>query len=116
MMPDNCQFGPLDKDGQELIYMSIDEYETIRLIDVEGFTQEMCASRMQVARTTVQWIYNEARQKLADALVNGKRLRIEGGDYTLCDGLDSDCCQNSSCCKRKRAEMNEQDNAENELP
>ena len=116
MMPDNCQFGPLDKDGQELIYMSIDEYETIRLIDLEGFTQEMCASRMQVARTTVQWIYNEARQKLADALVNGKRLRIEGGDYTLCDGLDSDCCQNSSCCKRKRAEMNEHDNAEKELP
>ena len=49
-------------------------------------------------------------EKLADALVNGKRLRIEGGDYTLCDGLDSDCCQNSSCCKRKRAEMEEQNN------
>ena len=108
MMPDNCQFGPLDKDGQDHISMSIDEYETIPLIDLEGFTQEMCAGQMKVARTTVQWIYNDARRKLADALVNGKSLSIEGGDYTLCDGSDTDCCHNDSCCHRKR------DNAKDE--
>jgi len=101
-MPDNCQFGPLDKTGKDQISMTIDEYETIRLIDLEGFTQEMCAGQMKVARTTVQWIYNEARKKLADALVNGKSLRIEGGDYTLCDGSDSECCKNNNCCHRNK--------------
>lgn len=78
--------------------MSIDEYETIRLIDLEGFTQEMCAEQMKVARTTVQWIYNQARKKLADALVNGKRLHIEGGDYQICGGSDVECDRKGSCC------------------
>ncbi len=40
---------------------------------------------MLVARTTVQMIYSSARKKLADALVNGLSIRIEGGDYKLCD-------------------------------
>ena len=63
----------------------------IRLIDLEGFTQEECASQMNVARTTVQGIYIEARKKLAESLVNGKVLLIEGGEYRLCEGLGNSC-------------------------
>ncbi len=67
----------------EPVIMTLDEYETIRLIDLMGFTQEQCAAKMQVARTTVQAIYNEARRKLAETLVNERELRIEGGEYEL---------------------------------
>ncbi len=65
--------------------MSVEEYETIRLMDYEGLMQEECAERMEVARTTVQRIYNDARKKMADFLVGGKSLVIEGGDFVLCN-------------------------------
>ena len=83
-MPRNCHFGPLDSESSEIINMTVDEYETIRLIDLEGLTQEECSKQMNVARTTVQGIYIEARKKLAEALVNGKRLLIGGGEYKIC--------------------------------
>lgn len=88
-LPESNKFGPLDSpaDTENYIKMTVDEYETIRLIDLEGLTQEECAKQMSVARTTVQGIYNEARKKLAESLVNGKVLLIEGGEYRLCDGL-----------------------------
>ena len=71
--------------------MTIEEYETIRLIDIEGFTQEKCAGQMNIARTTAQLLYNTARKKVADSLVNGNILVIEGGTYKLCDGLEEIC-------------------------
>lgn len=100
-LPDINRFGPLDSPvGKEhFVIMSVDEYETIRLIDLEGLTQEECSSQMKVARTTVQGIYQEARKKIAESLVNGKVLRIEGGDYKLCDGEDSN---GERCCHRNR--------------
>ena len=66
--------------------MTVDEYEAIRLIDLSGLTQEECAGQMNISRTTVQGIYDEARKKLAESLVNGKILMIGGGEYQLCDG------------------------------
>jgi predicted Fe-Mo cluster-binding NifX family protein len=65
--------------------LSLDEFETIRLLDREGLTQEQCAERMGIARTTVTATYESARRKVADALVNGKRLLIRGGNYRLND-------------------------------
>jgi len=87
-MPENTVFGPLDAHGPQnnTVSMTVEEYETIRLIDLEGMMQEECAQRMNVARTTVQRIYNDARRKIAESLVNGSVLRIGGGDYRLCDG------------------------------
>ena len=104
-LPKCSRFGPLNAISADgYVQMSVDEYETIRLIDLEGMTQETCAVRMNVARTTVQAIYNEARRKMAEALVNGKALHIEGGDYKLCDETmrlcgkeHCPCCQKGDC-------------------
>lgn len=87
-LPKRNKFGPvgIEKFQLDHIIMAVDEYETIRLIDYMGFTQEECAQQMNVARTTVQSIYAKARQKIADCLVNGKVLLIEGGEYKLCGG------------------------------
>ena len=92
-LPQSERFGPLGRKGAlpEEIAMTVDEYETIRLIDLMGFTQEECAAQMNVARTTVQGIYNDARKKLADVLVNAKGLVIRGGDYTLCESKEEAC-------------------------
>lgn len=100
-LPDNKRFGPLDGDPDinEYVRMTVDEYETIRLIDLEGFNQEECARQMRVARTTVQGIYVNARRKLAESLVNGKGLLIDGGDYTLCEDTGDFC---GPGCHRQR--------------
>ncbi|HHW93777.1 MAG TPA: DUF134 domain-containing protein [Clostridiaceae bacterium] len=92
-LPEVNRFGPLDLSSgvKENIIMTVDEFETIRLIDLEGLTQEECAEQMHVARSTVQGIYIEARKKLAEALVHGKVLSIEGGTYLLCDGSGNGC-------------------------
>lgn len=99
-MPPCSQFGPLGQESQasESVRMTVDEYEAIRLIDLEGMTQEECASRMQVARTTVQLIYNDARRKLAEALVQGRPLQIAGGNFKLCGEMEQ-ICPEGFCCK-----------------
>jgi predicted DNA-binding protein (UPF0251 family) len=100
-LPEINRFGPLGSfvDTKNYVNMTIDEYETIRLIDLEGFTQEECAKQMNIARTTVQGIYIEARRKIADSLVNGRVLSIEGGEYRLCEGLGNGCGRG---CHRRR--------------
>lgn len=98
-LPDINEFCPVGV-TDEWVVLSVDEYETIRLIDKEGFSQKECAGYMQVARTTVQSIYNSARVKIARALVGGVGIRIEGGDYTLCGGEEIKCgC--GGCCKHR---------------
>ena len=104
MLPKNDRFGPIDvqNDTNQLVIMSVEEYETIRLMDLEKLNQEQCADAMRVARSTVQRIYDDARSKIADSLVNGKILKIEGGDYKLCsDFEDKDNCD-SCICNRYR--------------
>lgn len=81
------------------IEMTVDEYETIRLLDLEGFTQEECSAQMNIARTTVTAIYSEARRKVADAIVNGKRLVIGGGNFQICEG-NAECCGKKGCSRK----------------
>lgn len=78
-MPVYRSFSPDDVSATEIIQMTVDEYEALRLLDDEGLTQEVCAARMNIARTTVTAIYDSARKKVADVLVHGKRLLITGG-------------------------------------
>ena len=78
-LPVYRSFSPDDITAAENVRMTVDEFEALRLLDGEGLTQEACAVRMNIARTTVTAIYNSARRKVADALVHGKRLLITGG-------------------------------------
>ena len=80
-LPVYRSFSPDDTAATENVLMTVDEFEALRLLDNEGLTQEACASRMNIARTTVTAIYDSARKKVADALVNGKRLLITGGHF-----------------------------------
>ena len=96
------RFGPKGAVECQSITMTLDEYETIRLIDLEGLTQEQCAAQMNVARTTAQSIYNSARVKLADCLVHQKELCITGGDYVLCDENNDPCGCPHRCGRRCR--------------
>ena len=101
-IPKNKSFIPADKKAISRVIISVEEYETIRLIDLENYTQQETAAQMKIARTTVQSIYTLARRKLADAIVNGKEVSISGGDYEVCANYKKDCncgCKKSSVCK-----------------
>ena len=106
-LPGNNEFGPMNRRASlsETVFMTVDEYETIRLIDLEGLTQEECAEQMNVARTTVQRIYFEARKKIAESLVLGRILKIEGGEFRLCDGSGDECHRGT--CHRFRGGLTE---------
>lgn len=103
--PQTLAFAPEEvSETAQPVILTVEEYETIRLIDKEGLSQEQCGELMQVARTTVQQLYANARKKLADVLVDGLPLRIGGGDYELCGGQDGNC-RRSACCKRKLSQI-----------
>ncbi len=111
--PKIMEFRPFG-DYAETIDFTFDEYETIRLIDYKGFSQEECSRQMDVARSTVALIYDSARQKIADAIINGKALGIHGGDVHLCPHHsvccgncgkgNCDSCDNLSCTKNKKSQ------------
>jgi predicted DNA-binding protein (UPF0251 family) len=61
------------------VVMSLDEFEAMRLADLDGLYQERAADQMKVSRTTFSRIIESAHRKVADAIVHGKALRIEGG-------------------------------------
>jgi len=81
-VPDNQMFYPKLQSDEEIV-LSVEEVEAIRLSDLEALEQDACAESMGVSRGTFQRIINTARQKIADALVNGKAIRIEGGSYEV---------------------------------
>ncbi len=65
------------------VQLSVEEAEAIRLKDLEGLDQEAGAERMNVSRPTFQRVLASGRQKIADALLNGKAIRIEGGSFEM---------------------------------
>jgi predicted DNA-binding protein (UPF0251 family) len=79
--PEASVFKPIGvplRDLQEVV-MTLDEFEALRLADLEGLYQQQAAEQMGVSRPTFSRIVDAAHRKLADALVHGKALRIEGG-------------------------------------
>jgi len=67
----------------QCIELAVDELESLRLADLEGLYQEEAAQRMNVSRQTFGRILEAAHKKVADALVHGKALSIEGGPVEL---------------------------------
>lgn len=94
-MPNHLKFFPMDSNGT--VNLLVEEYEVIRLIDYKKLTQEECAQIMGIARTSVQKMYDEARYKIAQILVEGKTLQIDGGDYYVCN--DNLPCKGDFCNK-----------------
>lgn len=99
-LPENSRFICEDSDDpSDTQTVSVEEFETIRLIDHLGLTQEQCALQMHVARTTVQRLYTDARRKIANYLISGTALEISGGNYRLCENSES-CCRLTQCPKK----------------
>lgn len=65
--------------GLSEVILTLDEFEAVRLVDLLGLYQEAAAARMNVSRPTAGRVLERARRKIADALVHGRILRIEGG-------------------------------------
>ncbi|MCD7797208.1 MAG: DUF134 domain-containing protein [Clostridiales bacterium] len=99
MQPQSAEFNV--SPGGKTISLSVDEYEAVRLIDYIGLTQNDCAKQMDVARTTITAIYDSAKYKLADSLINHKTVKAEGGDYMLCPNSKYCCgkCGQNRCGK-----------------
>ena len=83
-VPKNDCFYPMVDSDLEGICLTLDEYEVIRLVDLEGYSHLECAKQMGISRSTVQEIYEGARRKIASFIVYGRKLYIRGGDYQVC--------------------------------
>jgi predicted DNA-binding protein (UPF0251 family) len=86
-IPDKNYFKPRGIPSSELeeVVLSLDEYEAIRLADSEQFYQEEAAIQMNISRQTFGRIIEVAHKKIADVLMNGKALKIEGGEVAFDD-------------------------------
>ncbi len=67
------------------VNLLVEEAEAIRLKDLEELEQEECAAKMSISRTTFSRILDSARKKVADSLLNGKAIRIQGGNYEMAE-------------------------------
>ena len=84
-MPEITYFKPagVPLTGLQEVCLSVEEAEAIRLKDLEELEHEECAQRMNISRTTFSRVLASARQKMADALLNGKAIRIDGGNFEM---------------------------------
>lgn len=102
-------FSPVGINKREtlLIQLNLDEFEAIRLADHLGLYHEEAAARMGISRATFGRIVGEARAKVADALVNGKRLQIADisayklSECSSCGQLNCLCNKDEPCCRKE---------------
>ena len=98
-MPESNYFKPrgIPLSMLEEVILNVDEFEAIRLADLEGLYQEQAAEKMKVSRPTFGRIIDSAHKKVAEALVRGKALKIEGGEFEMAAMRKFKCfeCQHS---------------------
>jgi uncharacterized protein len=97
--PNACYFKPrgIPLRLLEEVALHLDEVEAIRLADLGGLYQEQAAEKMKVSRQTFGRIIESAHKKIAEALVRGKALKIEGGEFEMASMRKFRCqdCQHS---------------------
>ncbi len=83
--PDVTYFKPAGVPIRQLeeVILAVDEFEAIRLKDLEGLEQGEASKKMNISQPTFFRLLDSARKKIADAIINGKAIRIEGGKYKL---------------------------------
>ena len=98
-MPESNYFNPrgVPLSALEEVILTVDEFEAIRLADLEGSYQEQAAEKMNVSRQTFGRIIDSAHRKVAEVLVKGKALKIEGGEFEMAAMRKFKCydCQHS---------------------
>ena len=84
-LPDITYFKPagIPLRALEEVILSVEEVEAVRLKDIEDLEQEQAAVKMNISRPTYQRVLESARKKIADALLHGKAIRIQGGSYVI---------------------------------
>ena len=90
-LPASTHFVPRSNEDAPPVKISLEEYESIRLLDYLGMKPEEAARQMGVARTTVQALYFTARKRIAGCLVESRPLVIEGGHFELCGKCQDSC-------------------------
>jgi len=91
--PQYKRFTPDNNLSPEIVILSLEEFEVIKNCDYDRLDQENCARMMNTSRTTIQRIYANARIKIAEALVLGKVLEIEGGNVMISQASDEEVNQ-----------------------
>ena len=83
--PRCCMFKPAGMPASSMaqVVLTVDELEAIRLADLLGMYQEQAAEQMDISRQTFGRIVESARRKVAEVLVSGRTLRIEGGEIEM---------------------------------
>lgn len=99
-MPKYREFLPDTDSDNGIVEITVDEYEVFRLLNLEKKTQSECAERMNISRPTVTRINEIASEKIADALVHGKRIHIGGGDVEVCLAPKPECAGEPHCCHK----------------
>jgi len=83
-LPSISKFEPAEG-GDDTITLFVEEFEALRLVDLVGLSQIEAAVQMGISQKTLWNDLTSARKKIADAIVNGKQIRIEGGSYMVKD-------------------------------
>ncbi|MCD6092942.1 MAG: DUF134 domain-containing protein [Candidatus Aenigmarchaeota archaeon] len=81
--PNVSFFRPVGLFRLEEVILTIDEFEAMRLKDLLGLEQEKAAKKMNISQPTFSRLIESARRKVADAIVNGRAIKIQGGDYKM---------------------------------